>query len=148
MSIVQKAAKALFKDIQIEIAPLGKISEEPPKHERVKKHKKIKNPSFEKAKRLDANGKWEEAANHYYTIFTSTRNPKDKAEAFILLGQIYINLFKYPLADRFFRYVPSQADALFGLALCDWLENRKNEALESAKKAIDLNPNLLKRGYI
>lgn len=100
MSVVQKAAKVLFKDIQIEAAPLGKISEENPKH------KKIKNPSFEKAKRLDANGKREEAANH------------------------------------------CQADALFGLALCDWLENRKDEALEFAKKAIDLNPNLLKRGYI
>lgn len=339
MSIVQEAAKALFKGMQIKAAPLGKISEEPPKH------KKVKNPSFEKAKKLDANGKWEEAANHYYTIFTNTKNPKDKAEAFICLGQMYINLFRYPLAERFFkeesgfikgelvgwdrtfykarvmeklgwiydyygrpkealanfkaarklllerafvspavlrvyetsnhfmgrqltilawqgdnpaknlklarrrfeenlsiydklektgapdpaakgfqyawlarahmmegdldkagddlkkvhdlfskvikenpgsgvmgyyyllkgrldlekrkfqeareafkeacrinteviRYVPSQADALFGLALCDWLENRKDKALESAKKAIDLNPSLLKRGYI
>lgn len=337
--MVQEAARALFKDIQIEVAPVGQISEGTPKH------KKVKNPSFEKAERLDANGKWEEAANHYYTIFTNTRNPKDKAEAFILLGQTYINLAKYPVAERFFRggsgfiekelagwnrtfykarvmeklgwiydycgrpkkalanfkaareilservfaspailriyetsnhfigrqltilawqgedpdknlksaaqrfeeslfvydrlektgapdpaakgfqyawvarvhmiegdldkaeddlekmhdlfskvtkenpgsgvmghyyllkgrlnlekrkpqearkafkkayrintevvqYVPSQADALFGLALCDWLENRKDEALESAKKAIDLNPNLLKRGYI
>lgn len=54
----------------------------------------------------------------------------------------------YRINTEVVRYVPSQADALFGLALCDWLENRKDEALESAKKAIDLNPNLLKRGYI
>lgn len=339
MSIVQEAARALFKDIQIEVAPIGQISEEPPRH------KKLKDPSFEKARRLDANGRWKEAANHYYTIFTSTRDLKNKAEAFIHLGQAYINLARYSVAEKFLiersgfiekelmgwdrifykarvmeklgwiydyrgrpkealvnfktarkllsrrafvspsvlrvyetsnhfvgrqltilawqgedrdknlksaaqrfeesisiydrlertgvpdpaakgfqyawlarvhimegdldkveddlenmhglfskvikenpgsgvmgyyhllkgrldlekrklqearedfkevyrintdviRYRPSQADALFGLALCDWLENRKDEALKSAKKAINLNPDLLKRGYI
>lgn len=97
MSVVQEAAKALFKNIQIEAAPTGEISKKLPKH------KKAKNPSFKKAKRLDANGTWEEAANHYYTIFTSPKNPKDKAEAFILLGQMYINLSKYSVAERFFK---------------------------------------------
>lgn len=94
--MIQEVAKVLFKEIGAEEVTTG-ISEKPPKH------RKIDKPSFEEAEKLDANGRWKEAASHYYTIFTNTRNSKDKAESFILLGQMYINLFRYSLAERFFR---------------------------------------------
>lgn len=94
--MIQEAAKVLFRDIGQEVVTAGRVSERPLKHKRIDK------PSFEEAEKLDVNGRWEEAANHYDTLFTGVKNPRDKAEAFILLGQMYINLAKYSVAEKFF----------------------------------------------
>lgn len=94
--MIQEAAKVLFRDIGQKAVTAGRVSEGPLKHKRIDK------PSFEEAEKLDANGRWKEAANHYYTLFTDVKDPRDKAEAFILLGQMYINLVKYSVAEKFF----------------------------------------------
>lgn len=60
-----------------------------------------KNPSFEEACNLDNNGRWRQAANHYYTIYSQTIDPLQKAKAFIGLSQMYINLVKYNLSRKF-----------------------------------------------
>lgn len=61
----------------------------------------VTDPSFEKAKDLDKNGKWEQATNNYYTLYKEASEPIHRAQAYILLSQMYINLVKYNLARKF-----------------------------------------------
>lgn len=74
-----------------------------PKRETVEKFnpKLISDPSFMLAAELDNNGKWKEAANHYYSIFTKSTSAHERGEAYFLLGQMYMNLVRYNLARKF-----------------------------------------------
>ena len=45
-------------------------------------------------------------------------------------------------------YPKGQSDALYGLALCDYAEGNRQAAVENGTKALQINPYLLKRGFI
>jgi len=94
---IKKQLDSLIKDFALEAylskPPRDKVEEFEPTI--------VDNPSFEEAKNLDNNGKWKDSADHYYTIFTTTNNPLEKAESYIQLAQTLINLVKYIKARGF-----------------------------------------------
>lgn len=63
----------------------------------------INDPSFNVAKDLDNNGRWRESSNHYHTLFANTKDPLQKAEAYIGYAQSLINLVKYIKAKNFLK---------------------------------------------
>ena len=67
------------------------------------------------ADRLDANGKWKEAAEIYRSIARESKNPVERGEAFIGHGQMYINMTDYGRAREIFeKEAPEYEHALSG----------------------------------
>lgn len=78
---------------------------------------------------------------------------------YLLLGRLKIELNQPQQAEQDFnealkinrevvQYRASEADALYGLALCALMQNQKDQAKRLTLEAIQLNPHLLIRGFI
>ena len=77
----------------------------------------------------------------------------------LLCGRLFVERGEIPKAKENFdealristqvvNHLPTQADALFGLAICEYLEGNKGAAREKALEAVKVNRRLLDRGYI